>query len=229
MPPRRDRPAVLLEHESPCRRTDSEGPRGGFRSDPSARRMRLLVRRIPGIDVKAVEGVAFNLVGVFMASAVVPSKSKHLRRLRDEHGKDDGKVQEVDPALSENQPEFGSCRAGDIQVLLIVTAFRFQARSVAPVCWQGLVLLDKQIRFRGPCTSPPSATPMRPAASDPNDTSPVDTVLRTPRKAGSGECGRNSSRICLTSTSIGAGAAQPSRIGGSLKCGPSPSGTRCCT
>ena len=58
--------------------------------------------------------LSFDGVGMRMAVAIAPTKSKELVRVRTSDGKNHGKVKRVDLALPEDDAEFAAAFTGDI-------------------------------------------------------------------------------------------------------------------
>lgn len=105
-------------------------------------RSHLLISLRGKVNVEVVERLAFDVVGVLVAPAVVASESEYLGRLRDEHRNNGGEIQNVDGALPENQAELASADASEVQMLLLVTAFGHHSGTPSPVGRQVLPLLQ---------------------------------------------------------------------------------------
>lgn len=58
------------------------------------------------VNMEVVERLVFDVVGVFVAPAVVPTESKYPIRLRNDDREDDREVQCIDPVLPEYQAEY---------------------------------------------------------------------------------------------------------------------------
>ena len=85
------------------------------------------------MNVEAMDYLSFDDVGMRMAVAIAPTKSKELVRTRTSDSKNHGKVKRVYLTLPENNTEFAVALTDDIQLPLEVSALGTQANSGLPI------------------------------------------------------------------------------------------------
>jgi len=75
------------------------------------------------VDVKIVEGVAFDVVRALVALTVVAPQAKQLAGVGRTDRKDDREIERVEVALPEDEMELGAAFAHDLQFTLLVASF----------------------------------------------------------------------------------------------------------